>query len=144
VLIDLSFKHKVEASIGGRKAWDEQIHPDRFLVLNNGLKKRAFFLEAETGKNKDDDFIEKIEGYVAYRQKHFPRATQEGWKHPKYQVKTFTVLTVCTTEQKAIDLAATCAPVIPEKDRKLYLFSFLPVKDCIVAHESTRYPLMPV
>lgn len=144
VLIDLSFKYKVEVSIGGRKAWDEQIHPDRFLILNNGAKKRAFFLEAETGKNRDDDFIEKIEGYVAYWQKHFPKDPPKDWKHPKYRVRTFTVLTVCTSEQKAADLAATCAPSIPEKDQKLYLFSSLPVQDCIVAHEPARYPLMPV
>lgn len=141
VMIDLYLQYEIELCWQGRRAWDEGIHPDRFLILKSEERRRALFVEVETGANADPDFKKKIESYIKYRQKHFV-GKPEGWKHPKYGIKTFSVLTVGTSEihtQKLADLSAT---IIPSLIRKLFLFSSVPIGLCIVPHESELYSLI--
>jgi len=141
VMINLSLNYEIELCWQGRKAWDEQIHPDRFLILKSAERRRALFVEVETGTNADQDFKKKIENYITYRDKHFA-GKPEGWKHPKYGVKTFSVLTLGTSESHARKLADLSAPFIPPVIRKLFLFSALPMELCIVPHERDRHPLI--
>jgi len=141
VMIDLSLNYEIEVCWQGRKAWDQEIHPDRFLILKSGERRRALFVEVETGTNADPDFKKKIEDYIKYREKYFV-GKPEGWKHHKYGVKIFSVLTVGTSEVHARKLADLSAPIIPHLIRKLFLFSSLPIGMCIVPHEVEQYPLI--
>jgi hypothetical protein len=134
VMIDLFLQYEIESRWQGRRAWDEDIHPDRFLVLKSGERRRALFVEVETGTNADPDFKKKIENYIKYREKHFA-GKPDGWKHPKYGVKSFSVLTVGTSKTHARKLIELSAPIIPPLIRKLFLFCWLPIELCIVPHE---------
>jgi hypothetical protein len=140
-MIVLSLSYEIELCLQGRTAWDQEIHPDRFLILKSGERRRALFVEVETGTNADPDFKKKVENYLKYRERHFG-GKPEGWRHPKYGVKTFSVLTVGTSEAHARKLADLSAPVIPSLIRKLFLFSALPIESCIVPHEVERHPLI--
>jgi hypothetical protein len=142
-LVEIATSYEIELHQQGREAWDtsEGIRPDKFLVVRSGERRRAFFLEAETGKNKVKDYLKKIAAYVRYREKHFA-GKPENWKHPKYAVKTFSVLTVAPSENEAQELAVLATPLIPKAYSKLFLFSGIPITDCLVPHEAKRYDLM--
>lgn len=143
-LVEIATKYDdVELHMQGREAWDssEGIRPDKFLVIRSGERRRAVFLEAETGKNKAKEYLKKITAYVRYREKHFT-GKPETWRHPKYGIKRFSVLTVAPSEKEARELALLAIPLIPKAYSKLFLFSGIPINECIVPHEPRLYRLM--
>jgi len=142
-LVEIATQYEVELHMQGREAWDssEGIRPDKFLVIRSGERRRAVFLEAETGKNKTKEYLKKIAAYVQYRQTHFI-GKPETWKHPKYAIKSFSVLTITPSEKEATELALLAAPLISKAYSRLFLFSAVPIGACIVAHAARRYSLM--
>jgi hypothetical protein len=142
-LVEIATQYEIELHMQGRQAWDssEGVRPDKFLVIRSGERRRAVFLEAETGKNKTKEYLKKITAYVQYRQKHFA-GKPETWKHPKYATKTFSVLTVTPSEKEATELVQLASPLIPKAYAKLFLFSRIPISECIVPHETKRCGLM--
>ncbi len=119
----------------GRELWKNGVQPDAFFQVQQGENVRSFFLEAERQTNNPEFFREKIQGYVHLRE-------SRGYEH--LGIRTFSLLVVTLDEAHATRLAQESSALIEPKDRKLYLFSSLPIQDCIVPHDSARYPLMPV
>jgi hypothetical protein len=98
------------------------VRPDAFFALEDtarpeGKKKLYFFLEADRSTMSHARLEGKIKGYLNY--------FRHGLHAKKYHIKTFGVLTVTETPERAANLKATLQEMIPAAARSSYTFTWL-------------------
>jgi len=98
------------------------IRPDAFFTLEDsrrpsGANRAHFFLEADRSTSSQARFTEKIRAYWHY--------LEQGLHAKKFKIKNFRTLTVTLTHERAENLCALAASIVPERTRKYYLFTSL-------------------
>jgi hypothetical protein len=96
------------------------IRPDAFFALQdprrpNGADKVNFFLEADRSTSTQTRFRDKIRAYWHY--------LEQGLHTRKFGIRTFRVLTVTLTEERAETLCRLAASLLPPAARKYDLFT---------------------
>jgi len=116
----------------GKELWDTMqvwrdrervslpVCPDAFFVLEDasrpdGRNRLNFFLEADRSTTTHKRFQNKL---VAYRQ-----YMEDGLHVKRYGIKTFRVVTVTLTPERALSLNAVAREVLPSHARKYFLFA---------------------
>ena len=94
--------------------------PDAFFVLEDasrpdGRNRLNFFLEADRSTTTHKRFQNKL---IAYRQ-----YMEDGLHTKKYGIKTFRVVTVTLTPERALSLNAAAREVLPSDALKYFLFA---------------------
>lgn len=129
------------------------VRPDGFFTLEDttrppGQNRVHFFLEADRSTTTHTRFQEKLKAYWQY--------FQTSGHEKKYGIKTFRVVTVTLTEERAANLCKAAEEVLPQQAKKFYLFSSLHhvslskplsiLEDIFITprdHEAQRYSLVP-
>lgn len=98
------------------------IRPDAFFSLEltdvpAPQNKARFFLEADRSTTSNKRFQEKIIGFWRY--------FETGGHTEKYKIKSFRVLTVTLTEERAVNLCRAAREVLPTSACKYYQFASL-------------------
>jgi hypothetical protein len=129
------------------------VRPDGFFTLEDttrppGQNRVHFFLEADRSTTTHTRFQDKLKAYWQY--------FQTGGHEKKHGIKTFRVVTVTLTEDRAANLCRAAAEVLPPQAKKFYLFSSLRhislskpksiLEEIFITprdHEAHRYRLVP-
>lgn len=148
----------------GRSLWDSvsvridgarerlPVRPDAFFTLEDttrpsGQNQVHFFLEADRSTTTHQRFQRKLTAYWHY--------FQEGSHTAKHGIRTFRVATVTLTPDRAKNLCAAAAEILPSPARKFYLFADDPtiggtasvLRDVFVTphdfHAGARHALIP-
>lgn len=115
----------------GRELWDSvevleggdycrlPVRPDAFFTLEDagrpdGRNRARFFLEADRSTTTHQRFQKKVKAYWQY--------FNEGGHTKKHGIKTFRVLTVTLTPERALNLCQLAEEVLPKDARRHYLF----------------------
>jgi hypothetical protein len=127
------------------------VRPDGFFTLEDarrpaGQNRFNYFLEADRSTTTHERFQKKVTAYWRY--------FQQGGHTQKYNIKTFRVVTVTLTKERADNLCQATQEMIPKPARRLFLFSSL--KDFSVStpekalqrvftnpHDDSYYSLVP-
>lgn len=96
------------------------VRPDAFFTLQNQTRPNEttqahFFLEADRATTRHTRFQKKIKGYANYH--------QQGLHTKKYGIKNFRVLTIASSEPRAINLCEAIQNTIPNEIKKFYYFA---------------------
>ena len=107
------------------------IRPDAFFSLEDfqrgeGANRMHFALEADRSTTTQPRFADKIRAYWHY--------IEQGLHTRKFGVKGFRILTVTLTDNRAKNLCALTASVVPEQARKYFLF--VPVQRITTSNSS--------
>jgi hypothetical protein len=94
--------------------------PDAFFALkdsrrNEGQDLMHFFLEADRSRENHPDFGEKIPVYWHY--------LQQGLHEKQFGIKSFRMITVTITDERARKLAKCVAELVPQGAWKYFLFT---------------------
>lgn len=130
------------------------IRPDAFWSLEDarrptGRNTTHLFLEADRSTATQTRFQDKLRAYWHY--------LEQGMHVTKFGIKSFRVLTVTLTEERARNLCALACALLPEAARKYFLFTSIvhfsldnpaPILGSVYRSprdltEDTRYPLVP-
>lgn len=118
----------------GKELWDsvtawrnrEQVRlpvcPDAFFILQDNARPESrnrlnFFVEADRSTTTHKRFQDKL---IAYRQ-----YLNDGLHTKKYGIKTFRVVTLTLTPERAINLSAAAREILPPESLKYFLFASL-------------------
>jgi hypothetical protein len=98
------------------------IRPDAFFTLEDsrrptGTNRAHFFLEADRSTATQTRFQNKIRAYWHY--------LGQGLHAKKFGIKSFRVITVTITHERAANLCTLAASMLPERARKYFLFTSL-------------------
>jgi hypothetical protein len=148
---DSALHDRVEFPESGKKR-RLPVRPDAFFTLEDtrrptGKNQFHFFLEADRSTTTHERFQRKITAYWQY--------FQNGGHTEKLGIKTFRVVTVTLTKERAANLCQATAEMIPKPARKFYLFTslerFFPANAealldsiFITPHDADLHRLMPL
>ena len=98
------------------------VRPDAFFTLEDarrspGANRAWFFLEADRSTATQTRFKEKLRAYWHY--------LEQGLHAKKYGIKSFRVLTVTLTPERAQNLRDLAAASLPDRAQKYFLFTSL-------------------
>ena len=98
------------------------VRPDAFFTIADsrrpeGANRAHFFLEADRSTATQTRFTNKIRAYWHY--------LEQGLHTEKFSIKTFRVLTITLTDERAQNLSHLAASLLPERARKYFLFTSL-------------------
>lgn len=96
------------------------IRPDAFFGLQDshrpaGANRSHFALEADRSTETQTRFVQKLRAYWTY--------IEQGLHETRLGAKSFRVLTITLTDERARNLCALATTVIPERGRKYFLFT---------------------
>jgi hypothetical protein len=130
------------------------IRPDAFFSIEDsrrttGINRAHFFLEADRSTATQTRFKDKIHAYWHY--------LKQGLHAKKFGIKNFRVVTVTITPERATNLFALAASMLPERARKYYFFTSIKslslenpgsILDAVYLSPragglNSRYPLIP-
>jgi hypothetical protein len=95
------------------------VYPDAFFTLENqepsaGQNAVSYFLEADRSTTTHARFAEKVRAYWQY--------LQQGLHTKKYGIRSFRVVTITITAERARNLCALAGSVLPPQARRYFLF----------------------
>jgi len=123
------------------------VRPDAFFTLEDvtrdpGKNRLHFMLEADRSTTTHERFLKKIKAYWQY-------FIQE-LHTKKYSIKSFRVVTVALTKERALNLREAAEHILPQAARKYYLFAAIheflnsPLGDIwSTPHDAQRCSFMP-
>jgi len=123
------------------------LRPDGFFTLEDttrevGKNRLHFMLEADRSTTTHERFHQKVKAYWHY--------FNQGLHTKKYGIKSFRVLTVTLTKERASNLRQSAEHIVPQVARKYFLFTAIPdfltspFEDiCGMPHDPELHRLIP-